>query len=51
MCFRLPRTMRTWERTPLACLFSTDQRAGQRPALPGVLSQELFMALGDAQKR
>jgi hypothetical protein len=40
MCYRTPRRMNTWERTRLAGFFSTTQRAGQRPALPGVFSQE-----------
>jgi hypothetical protein len=37
-----PRTMKTWERTPLACFFSTSQRAGKLPALPGVFEGTTF---------
>ena len=38
MCYRTPRTMKTWERTLPARLRSKAKQAGKMPALPGIFT-------------
>jgi hypothetical protein len=51
MCECTPQTMKTWERTLLACFFSVAKPARKMRALPGDFRRSSTCRLDDAQKR